>query len=530
VSWLRPALLGPIVIALLLFGGVADRTLVEQAGIAERAALSDLAETARLTSLTVRATVGRVEESVLARSPMPGVTLGQVPLGRRVGAGDNIVPYANRARSELVSLLSSSALTKTGLPEAAVAAVALGDADSKARVSSRLTSGLLPVFTDDVPYLAAVLGIANDPRVADLTTRLRRAPDPTGLPRTPDFHRALTGHGTIEAWSRDETTLLMYAIDATSLVNHAGVADRVELAGRTVADGPAGQTVSVPDVPGLSLVVRPDVSGRFRIRALRAVLWMAILTSCVGLVAMLRAIDREARAVAREKAFLANMTHELRSPLATIRVLGETLAAGRGNPPEYGALVAQESQRLEALVEQVLTATRVDEVPSFAPVKPDDIMASALRLISPRAQMRSVRIDWNARDGALPEAYWDGESVRRALLNLLDNAVKHGKPGGLVAVTSAVDGDAITLAVADDGPGIGRRDRKRVFRRFERGAGDSPGTGLGLYVVEQVARAHGGRVDLVSEENRGCTFTLVLPVRAHGTPVTQEGSKGVTQA
>ena len=76
--------------------------------------------------------------------------------------------------------------------------------------------------------------------------------------------------------------------------------------------------------------------------------------------------------------------------------------------------------------------------------------------------------------------------------------------------------EEVRLSVADDGPGIGGAHRDRIFHRFVRGTTDAPGTGLGLYLVEQVARAHGGRVDLVTEEARGSTFTLVLPVTPPG--------------
>jgi signal transduction histidine kinase len=76
----------------------------------------------------------------------------------------------------------------------------------------------------------------------------------------------------------------------------------------------------------------------------------------------------------------------------------------------------------------------------------------------------------------------------------------------------------VCLSVSDDGPGIGRREQRDVFGRFVRGVTDAPGTGLGLHFVEQVAHAHGGRVDLVSEEGHGCVFTLRLPVTPPGTP------------
>jgi signal transduction histidine kinase len=528
VSRLRRALLGSIAAALLVFGGVADRALVEQATIAEQAELSNLDEKARLTALSVRATLARIEETVLAGATMPGVTICQVPGETRAAPWGRDQPYAKRPRAVLVSLLSSGALTGNGLPEAIVAALALGEAEAKMQVADRLLAGLLPVRPEDLPYLAGALGIGTDPRTAGLLGCLRDAAEPIAAGFNPDFNRALTERGTVEARSRNGSGLQLYEIAGTTLIELAGVADRAAL-GQSFADRAeaSDRVVNVPDVAGLALLVAPDISIPVRIQALRIALWIAIATTFLGLVTILRAVAREARALAKEKAFLASVSHELRTPLAAIRLFGETLADGRGNPFEYGALVAQESQRLDALVEQVLTTARGEEAPSFTPVQPRALVASAVRLVTARAEMRSIRINSDAGD-ALPEALWDVEAVRRALLNLLDNAIKHGKVSGRVDVSAVVADGVVKLSVSDDGPGIRRRDRRRVFGRFERGSSDSPGTGLGLYVVEQVARAHGGHVDLVTEENRGCTFTLVLPLRPRGTSLLQQTSQGVT--
>ena len=108
---------------------------------------------------------------------------------------------------------------------------------------------------------------------------------------------------------------------------------------------------------------------------------------------------------------------------------------------------------------------------------------------------------------------------------MLDDAIKHGRHGGQVQVRAAVEDGLVKLSVTDDGPGIVRRDRKRVFERFQRGGTETAGTGLGLYIVEQVARAHGGRVDLVTEENRGCAFTLILPVVPPGAESLRFGKE-----
>jgi signal transduction histidine kinase len=130
--------------------------------------------------------------------------------------------------------------------------------------------------------------------------------------------------------------------------------------------------------------------------------------------------------------------------------------------------------------------------------------------MQPRAERRGVTLLVRSPED-VGEARWDGDAVRRALLNLIDNAIKHGRSRGQVEAAAESDGPHVRLSVRDDGPGIERRDQRRIFGRFARGTTEASGTGLGLYLVDQAARVHGGRVDLTSGDGHGCTFTLVLP-------------------
>ena len=476
------------------------------------------AETARLTALSVRAALAPLEQHVLSHTEQPGIAWERLPIPPAVSAPEpGAQPYRLRPRAELAKLLHSTGSSPSGLPEAVLARLALGDAGTVSLageaappdVAARLVSGALPVRPDDLPFLARSLGIGSDPRAALLCERLHAAPDAAGLPRAPEFHRAR--HGTIvEGWTRVGQERVGYSLSVTTLLQMADVPRDTAMIGGPAS--PAAVSADVPDVEALSLSVPARAGDVPRLRALRIALWMAVSASIASLLAMRRALAAESRATAREKRFLASVTHELRTPLAAMRLFGERLADGRGDPREYGALVAEESQRLEVLVEGVLAATRATERPTLALVEPAELLRSAVTLVGPRAERREVTLTCRAI-APLPPAAWDTEAVRRAVLNLLDNAIKHGRHGGRVEAAAVADHGFICLSVSDDGPGIGHRERNDLFGRFVRGRTDAPGTGLGLHFAEQVAHAHGGRLDLVSEEGRGCVFILRLPAR-----------------
>lgn len=489
-------------------GAVADRALVAQADLARDEALEGLAEEARLAALSVRAALAQVEQELVAGVPVPGVVVERLVPRRSARPPRTAGPaYRRLSRSELVALLSSDGTTGNGLPEAAVAAVALGEPAALTAALDRLVQGDLPVVPEDVPFLLEALGAPDHPRREELLARLAHAPTADGVPRLPAFTRRLVDGVSVEGWSRDGERLIRYRLSPSLLL------DRAELARASVGDTPLGgdaRTVPVPEVAGLELTVPLEVPAELRLRMLRAALWLGIAASLAALVALWRAHAREVRAAARERSFVAAVTHELRTPLASLRLFGETLAAGRGNPAEYGRLIAGESERLEELVENALAAARSDEALRPAPCRPADILASVVELVRDRAAGRGMTLEATSGAG-LPEVLWDAGAVRRALLNLVDNAIRHGREGGRVEVGAAADGDVVRLTVRDDGPGIRPRDRRRLFGRFARGSLASSRTGLGLHLVESVARAHGGRVDLETEPGRGCTFSLVLP-------------------
>ncbi len=524
----RPAtgLFALLSVTLVAFGWVADRALEGQMRRAQDEAEKAATETARLTALSVRAALASFEQRVLSQTASPGAfteRLAAEPAAAVPPPGSR--PYRRRPRAELARLLSATTSSPSGLPEAVLARLSLGDAaavsvagePSPPDVPARLLEGTLPVRPDDLPFLAHALGVGSDARVGRLQERLRAAPAAVTLPRAPAFQRVRRGPA-VEGWTVDGLQRAHYEVKVAALLAMARVSSHA-IASEDGAATPTATAAAadVPDVPALALrvpILNKDAS---RLRVLRGALWLAIGASIACLFAVRRALAAEASATAREKRFLASVTHELRTPLTAMRLFGERLAEGRGDPREYGALVAEESERLEALVEKVLAATRASERPRFAPVEPEELMRSAVTLVGPRAERREVTLTCRATT-PLPTVTWDAEAVRRALLNLLDNAIKHGRQGGNVEAGAFADGESVCLSVADDGPGIGRRERADLFTRFFRGRTEAPGTGLGLHFAEQVAHAHGGRVDLVSEEGRGCVFTLRLPAHPPAAP------------
>jgi signal transduction histidine kinase len=378
-------------------------------------------------------------------------------------------------------------------------------------VGDRLLAGKLPVSPDDLALLGREVGVGSDPRLDALEARLRRAPATSDLPLAPAFARTVRPGRPLEGWARTpEGQTLRYEMPVSALLAAAAV-ERGALREPTgpTRESELSRTVAVAGIPGLRLRFEPRLEPGFQLTALRASLWISAVLGVVAVGSLARARVREARALARERAFLASITHELRTPLAALRALGETLAQRRGEPVEYGTLVARETERLEHLVEQVLTLSRIDHVPRYGITDPAELLRSAVALVTPRARWRDAQVGVFVDDD-LPECRWDGDAVRRAVLNLLDNAISHGHRGGHVEARASLEGTAVRLSVRDDGPGLGGADRRRIFGRFERGPTDAPGTGLGLYLVDQVARAHGGRVELVTAD-QGCTFSLVLP-------------------
>lgn len=225
--------------------------------------------------------------------------------------------------------------------------------------------------------------------------------------------------------------------------------------------------------------------------------------------AMLERLEQVQR---RQQRFVADASHELRSPLTNIRAEIEVDLARphEASPLETERAVLEEAIRMERLVDDLLQLARSDsgQTTRTDPVDLDDIV---FREIERARAPGASEIDASGVSGA--QTVGDRDQLARAIRNLLDNAVRHAR--GRVTVALSEDGGAIALAVADDGPGIPPEDRERIFERFTRldeaRAREAGGAGLGLAIAREIADRHSGSLTLDPDHADGARFVLRLP-------------------
>lgn len=257
-------------------------------------------------------------------------------------------------------------------------------------------------------------------------------------------------------------------------------------------------------------------------RTLRT-LWVVLLaaTAVVGVWAMGRAIAQQVSLSHLQTDFISSVSHELRTPLTSIRLFIETLQSGRVKDPEKVQecldVIASESERLSRKIERVLLWARMEagrRIYEFETVRPVDAVKEVLEAF--RAQQldggKPVIVDVPAE---LPGWRIDRDAFAEALLNLLSNARKYGGKDVQIRLRAWSERRFVALEVEDDGPGIPRSERKKIFEKFYRPkillSQNTQGSGLGLAIVRSVIEAHKGKVTVESEEGKGATFILRFP-------------------
>lgn len=215
---------------------------------------------------------------------------------------------------------------------------------------------------------------------------------------------------------------------------------------------------------------------------------------------------------------VANLSHELKTPVGALRVLAEALTQATEDPEamvNFAGRIEQEAARLGELIEQMLSLARLEhhQPAELAQISVSDLVNRAVRWVAERAAHRGVAIDVAVPDRL--QVSGSSAELEMALRNLLDNAVAYSPPGAAVRVAASSDDGLVHVSVSDEGPGIHAKDRDRIFERFYRAdparARASGGSGLGLAIAKHVATNHGGGIRVDSHLGAGSTFTLTLP-------------------
>jgi two-component system, OmpR family, phosphate regulon sensor histidine kinase PhoR len=279
--------------------------------------------------------------------------------------------------------------------------------------------------------------------------------------------------------------------------------------------------VIIPTFLLVSLGVILLFLGEAQLNLLMGILVMVLSGATVtGVILVWVFVRREASLSRLQSDFVSKVSHELKTPLTSIRLFSETLALRRGDPTAEQKCIEgleRETTRLQELIDRLLDWGRMESGRREFVIRETDlksIIDNALDAFETHRQRRSVELSVQIPRETL-RVWADRGAVSDALLNLLTNAYKYGGDPVKVSVTVEELPSMVKVKVTDNGAGIPDIEHKRIFQKFyrvdDRLSREREGSGLGLAIVKHVMKAHGGRVELESLPGRGSTFALVLP-------------------
>ncbi|MEY4401329.1 MAG: hypothetical protein RL072_1194 [Actinomycetota bacterium] len=251
------------------------------------------------------------------------------------------------------------------------------------------------------------------------------------------------------------------------------------------------------------------------------------------IVATVEDVTEQSRIDTVRTDFVANLSHELKTPIGGIAALADTMTS-ETDPQvieRLSARIVDESYRLTLIVDDLLDLSRIEfgGTADWEPVLVSDVVNEVVASMQHEAKRAGVTIE--AKTPAGVKVTGDRTQLVSALLNLVSNAVKYSGDGKIVQVEAQATPELVSISVVDQGIGIAAKDHQRIFERFYRvdraRSRMTGGSGLGLSIVRHVVSNHGGTVSVVSEEGRGSTFTMVLP-REESLPAIPATSQSVT--
>lgn len=251
-----------------------------------------------------------------------------------------------------------------------------------------------------------------------------------------------------------------------------------------------------------------------------------------GLVLTYRSVNKQVAFARLKSDFVSNVSHELRTPLALIRLYAETLELGRittsEKKHEYYSIIRKESERLTALINNILDFSRIEagrKEYDFRETDIAELVRNTLDSYRFQIEQQGFALEEQIEPG-IPKVRVDREAIARALVNLVNNALKYSDNEKFLGVKLYREKSVLKLEVSDRGIGIERNEQSRIFEKFYRTCDplvhNTKGSGLGLSLVRHITQAHGGEVEVESAPGRGSKFTLSLPLAG----ATQPGTTG----
>jgi signal transduction histidine kinase len=296
-------------------------------------------------------------------------------------------------------------------------------------------------------------------------------------------------------------------------VAHSGTRVEREIGGLL----PGWKVAAMPSTDNAYVTIHRFILGEYALVLIMLVLSLGALT--LGL----RLAMEQVEVAEMKSGFLANVTHELKTPLAMIRMASETLELGRVRNAEdtqrFLAVIGRECRRLTHMINNVLDFAKIEEGKReflFAPTDLGRLLRDTLELFEPQLQEGGFQVTVDVPPD-LPQASVDSQAITQCLINLVDNAVKYSRERKEIAIRAWAESDGkARIAVTDRGIGVAAKDSERIFEKFTRAetglVHNVKGSGLGLALVRHIARAHGGDITVTSAPDQGSTFTLILPL------------------
>jgi signal transduction histidine kinase len=276
--------------------------------------------------------------------------------------------------------------------------------------------------------------------------------------------------------------------------------------------------LAVYQAPGAA----PRQAVRRQVMLFTGALGVLVAVIVAGIVTTWRLMRRETEMARLKSDFVANVSHDLKTPLSVIRMFGETLEMGRvtdeGRRQEYYRVITREGERLTRLIDNVLDFSRIEggrQTYEMTPTPIEPLVRGTLETFAYPLAQQGFKVEVSVAPD-LPDVAMDADAVGQALANLIDNAIKYSADDRALTLDARIVDGRLVIAVTDRGLGIAREEQAKIFEKFYRvGRSDTQGrrgSGVGLALVRHIAEAHGGDVTVASAPGEGSRFSLRLPL------------------